>query len=135
MIKYNVNEEKRTVVAYFDGEKDRHSEAMHLFKNCMSLDAYFALSRDPEDRFVDKYPDELIGKAKAAPEDTFDVEVGKRIARNRLLKKHAELWIKGLTILRDIVEEDRIQQLANINKKIAYFERQAEKFNKAGEEA
>lgn len=85
MINYSVNREKKTVVAYFDGGKD-------YWYDCLSeLGEHIA-----QCSLVDVGPivDSIVGniqhfygKAKLHPDDTWDEEIGKKVARERLIKK------------------------------------------------
>ena len=96
MIKYAVNEDKRTVVAYFDEDIENM-----LFDFCRELSEVFNDYNSRNGRFVkmelcgedniakkiQKRFGKFVGKAKCHPDDTSDVEEGKLVARDRLLYK------------------------------------------------
>lgn len=85
MINYSVNKEKNTIVAYFEGGKDYWGDCLTEIGDNVA-----------QSSLVDAFPivDNIVsgiknfyGKAKLHPDDTWDEEVGKRIARERLIKK------------------------------------------------
>ena len=101
MIKYFVNEEKRTVVAKFEntfvltdkGVWEKYI-ANHICKTINKtkggIDLYLN-DRNIYYKFIEdaiKQNDSCYGIAKCADTDTFDVEKGKEIAKKRLLKKY-----------------------------------------------
>lgn len=84
MIEYNVI--GNNVYARFAGdESDSHRLVCDIFKNKnLSADCKNKIAR-----YADKLTEHrLIGVAKCSPEDEFDLETGKRIARARLFKKY-----------------------------------------------
>lgn len=101
MIKYFVNEEKKTVVAKFEntsvltdnGVWEKYI-ANHICKTISKtkggIDLYLS-DRNIYYKFIEdaiKQNDSCYGIAKCAGTDTFDVEKGKDIAKKRLLKKY-----------------------------------------------
>ena len=101
MIKYFVNEEKRTVVAKFEntfvltdkGVWEKYI-ANHICKTISKtkggIDLYLN-DRNIYYKFIEdaiKQNNSYYGIAKCADTDTFDVEKGKDIAKKRLLKKY-----------------------------------------------
>ena len=84
MIEYSVV--GNNVYARFAGdEPDSHRLVCGIFKNKnLSAD-----HKNKIERYADKLTEHrLIGVAKCSPEDEFDLETGKRIARARLLKRY-----------------------------------------------
>ena len=84
MIEYNVVGNK--VYARFAGdEPDSYQLVYDIFKNKdLSVDY-----KDKVGRYADKLTEHgLVGVAKCSPEDEFDLETGKRIAKARLLQKY-----------------------------------------------
>lgn len=77
-IEYFVDEEKRTVVAKVSGV---HRELFQI------LSKYGTDSKVSWDRILNIYPDTYRAIAKCAPEDKWDEETGKQIAKNRLITK------------------------------------------------
>lgn len=82
-IEYYINEEKRTVVCRMTNCK---YDVLKIFRKMGILyinnsDYKFSL-----DNFY--MNDSYIGKAKCAESDTWDVEIGKKIARKRMLQKY-----------------------------------------------
>lgn len=96
MIKYEVNEAKRTVVAHFDEDTRKR-----LSNFCRELAELFGDYNIKNGKFVEmgicgeynlakkiqKGFGKFVGKAKCHPDDTFNVEKGKLVARDRLLYK------------------------------------------------
>ena len=101
MIKYFVNEEKRTVVAKFENTSVLTDKgvwkkyiANHICKTISKtkggIDLYLN-DRNIYYKFIEdaiNKNDSCYGIAKCADTDTFDVEKGKDIAKKRLLKKY-----------------------------------------------
>jgi nitrogenase subunit NifH len=101
MIKYFVNEEKKTVVAKFEttyvltdkGVWEKYI-ANHICKTISKTKDGIDLCLNDKNifyKFIEdaiKQNDSCYGIAKCADTDTFDVEKGKEIAKKRLLKKY-----------------------------------------------
>ena len=81
MIKYFINKENGVVVAKFDDEQTDLMQASRAFRtNVFDISlSYFIknLMMNPS-----------IGKAVCSNEDMFDEEIGKKIARNKLLLQY-----------------------------------------------
>ncbi len=101
MIKYFVNEEKKTVVAKFEDNygntgKDIWEKYIvnHICKTISKTKGGINLclsDRNIYYKFIEdaiKQNDSCYGIAKCADTDTFDIEKGKEIAKKRLLKKY-----------------------------------------------
>ena len=101
MIKYFINEEKRTIVAKFENTSVLTDNgvwgkyiANHICKTISKtkggLDLYLN-DKNIYYKFIEdaiKQNDSCCGIARCADTDTFDVEKGKEIAKKRLLKKY-----------------------------------------------
>lgn len=81
-IRYVVNEEKRTVVAVID---NCAGDALSAIRK-MTTNGVFAYAP----LFTNKYDidDTFVGMAKCNPEDVWDADVGKELARKRVISKH-----------------------------------------------
>ena len=101
MIKYFVNEEKKTVVAKFentfvltDNGVWKKYIANHICKTISKTKCGIYLYLTDKNiyyKFIEdaiKQNDSCYGIAKCADTDTFDIENGKEIAKKRLLKKY-----------------------------------------------
>lgn len=117
MIKYIVNKEKRTVVAMIEFGKNEET-----FVN--SPDIYIDLSwalfhlkksegiiYDRKNTLIKKekmyFPRYMSAKAKCNPEDEWDEEYGKQLARQRLVEKIHNYRSNSYKIIMDKVEEIR----------------------------
>lgn len=86
MLKYVVNEEKRTVVAIIDNVSDDFKKL--LFKK---FNHEYLISVMYDKMIYDKkynYKNKIIGIAKCHPNDTWDVEKGKQIAKYKAMIAH-----------------------------------------------
>ena len=96
MVKYLINEKKGIVTAWFeDGGLSKRelmeNELYGMLRNrCNNTRLYLLLySSDVVEQFMDRYSDDrsFVGIAQCSPADTFDKEVGKKIAFDRLREK------------------------------------------------
>lgn len=92
-IKYNIDAEKGIVAAYFISDfTDIASELSFKIDKFVGRDKHsdtFSIClRDYKVAKKKLRGYKFVGVAKCAPEDEFDEEVGKRIARERLLKQY-----------------------------------------------
>ena len=78
-IKYAVNEKKREVVAYTKGTS---GDAVRAVLRRLPERIYF------DGAYKGLMPDEFRITVKCDPEDVFDAEVGKKLARKRLLDNY-----------------------------------------------
>lgn len=84
-IRYEVNEEKRTVVAVItDTYYDAILMADKMFKNT-PFRTDFGYSHHMRKYYI---KDTYVGIAKCNPDDEWDEEVGKELARQRVLRAH-----------------------------------------------
>lgn len=83
-VKYNVNKEKRTVVAYIEGTAEMFVD--FLYKNDAPIPSkeWFW---DGDGFSTGKMPNHFSAKAVCSPDDEWDEELGKRIAFDRLKNK------------------------------------------------
>ena len=101
MIKYFVNEEKKTVVAKFENSSVLTDKgvwgkyiANHVCKTISKTKGginLYLTDRNIYYKFIEdaiKQNDSCYGIARCADTDTFDIEKGKDIAKKRLLKKY-----------------------------------------------
>ena len=83
-MKFFVNEEKRTVVAIVD-------KCLSDFRNRISKNPFFEILCVADDYKGGEWTfmnESYKGIAKCHPNDVFDVEIGKEIAKNRALRKY-----------------------------------------------
>lgn len=115
MIKYNVNEEKGTVVAYFDGGKQYIENCIYDRMYKLTEHNYIfsgIIEKIIRGEFVGLDSSYFVGKSKVNFDagDKFDLDIGKIMAHDRLLNKYHKL-------------EKRIANkiIDNINKRCAYM--------------
>lgn len=103
MVKYLINEKKGIVTAWFeDGDLSKRdlmeAELYAMIRNrCNNTRLYLVLyGSDIVKQFMDRYSDDrsFVGIAQCSPEDTFDKEVGKKIAFDRLREKEHRMISK-----------------------------------------
>ena len=95
-IKYYVNEDKKVVVAKMN---DTAYDALNLIaaKRGHLLLGYITRSRSSKPY---KMKDSYVARARCHEDDTFDVEIGKELAKNRVLFKYYEDLTKVLQKIR-----------------------------------
>lgn len=121
MIKYNVDEKNRAVVAYFEGGITYWYDC--LYRKARKTDHYHMLdSRIVSDIIADNLDNlngALFGMAKASGTDEWNEETGKDVARAKLLRKYYNTEIRILKKMRDLIEShakishDNIQNVIN----------------------
>ena len=103
MVKYLINEKKGIVTAWFeDGDLSKRdlmeAELYAMIRNrCNNTRLYLVLyGSDIVEQFMGRYSDDrsFVGIAQCSPEDTFDKEVGKKIAFDRLREKEHQMISK-----------------------------------------
>ena len=95
MILYNVNKEKRVVVARFDtnGMTDHHYWRGNLRRELdrLTTNNAFYFFNEVENRIIEaglaRADKRFVGVAKCSPEDEWNEEIGKALAKKRLLWK------------------------------------------------
>lgn len=121
MIKYNVDKNNRTIVAYFEGGITYwYSCLLHKATktdNCCMLDDQI-ISNIVLDNLMN-LNGVLFGMAKASETDYWNEETGKDVARAKLLRKYYNTEIRILKKMRDLIESyakishDNIQNVIN----------------------
>lgn len=118
MIKYIVNKEKRTVVAMIKFV-DEDGDSIPTFKNSEFIfdDLWSVLKRIKHDgntfcnreyrKKVNKmfFPNHIVAKAKCSPDDEWNEEFGKELARKRLVEKIHNYRSNSYKIIADMVKE------------------------------
>lgn len=90
-IEYIINKEKRTVVAIMKGcRHDAYEDIIKTLHN-NNITTFATQSFWELEYFIS---DTYRGKAHCSEEDTWDEEIGKRIARSRMLKKYYKAKIR-----------------------------------------
>lgn len=114
MVKYLINEKKGIVTAWFDdgGLSKRElmeNELYGMIRNrCNNDRLYLVLySSDVVEQFMNRYSDDrsFVGIAQCSPEDTFDKEVGKKIAFDRLREKERRMINKFTFFVMDWLDQ------------------------------
>ncbi len=109
MVKIHVNEKQKVVVA--------------VLEDCR-LDAYNQLERSiPFDYFPDSLlsdetsdmPETIKAVARCHPDDKFDVEVGKKIAVDKVMVKYTNSYNKALTRVQTKIGK-LVNQIENLKK-------------------
>ena len=104
MIKYTVN--NNTVIAEFSRDWIDTLVEYYLkntyIANSVFVDAVYDYMLKVESDGLKPY-----GEAKCSPDDVFDVEIGKHIARTRLINKYNRVVAGINRILLKLVESDR----------------------------
>jgi hypothetical protein len=112
MIKYNVNYEKKTVTAYFEGDKKYWVNSLMnmVYKITNGTDAiYYTCDISP---IVSQY--QLNATVKCHPSDTFNEELGKELAKEKLNEKFNRCKIQILKM----IANDNLKQFNIINERI-----------------
>ena len=113
MIEYIINKEKRTIVAMI-----KFYNRTECFKNSNIIfdDIYIALKHIKGDDYLyDKtyftknakmyFPDHITAKAKCNPDDEWDEEFGKELARKRLVEKIHNYRSNSYMIIGDMISD------------------------------
>lgn len=112
MIKYNVNYEKKTVTAYFEGGRKYWVDSLMnmVYKIIDGTESYYYTS----DIFpiVSQY--QLNATVKCHPSDTFNEELGKELAKEKLNEKFNRCKIQVLKM----IANDNLKQFNIINERI-----------------
>lgn len=96
---YLIDEENRTVTAKIPVKNMIESSEYDCHK--YKLSPYYTWKKGKE------YPNSYFtGVAKCAPEDTFDVEIGKRIATARMFQKYYRTKLNGLREMAEELDKD-----------------------------
>ena len=111
-IEYIINEEKRTVVAIM---RDCKNDACRLFARDVEK-IYGTEFWYPLHSLDYKINDTYRGKAHCSEDDAWDVEEGKRIARNRMLFKYYRARYKAL----EKIYEDWGKVFSSLGDRVSY---------------
>ena len=113
MIKYIVNEEKRTIVAVI--EFDKMQETFKYSENILDrMDDILACLKGNRNGYTKNYwkkyskmffPQYMSAKAKCSPEDEWDEDYGKALARMRLVEKIHNYRSNSYKIISDLNKE------------------------------
>ena len=115
MIEYSINKEKRTVVAFikFGYEKNTFKDSRWIFDSI--YDALIALQhkeyREKHNKTYCKlyskmtFPSVMSAKAKCSPEDEWDEEYGKQLARQRLVEKIKRYSSNSYCVIANLANE------------------------------
>ena len=112
MIKYNVNYEKKTVTAYFEGGKRYWVDSLMnmVYKIIDGTESYYYESDISP--IVRQY--QLSATVKCHPSDTFYEELGKELAKEKLNEKFNRCKIQVLKM----IAEDNLKRFNIINDRI-----------------
>lgn len=115
MIKYNVNEEKGTVVAYFDGGKE-YIENCIYDRMCKLTNYNYAIGMIIARETVGLDPSYFVGKSKVNFDagDKFDLEIGKIMAHDRLLNKYHKLEKLIADKIIKLVKREAIEKITRL---------------------
>lgn len=115
MIKYIINKKKRTVVAMikFNSGQETFKDSDIIYENICQ--AFTRLERNKFNRtekfYYNSYkmffPISMSAKAKCNPDDKWDEEYGKQLARQRLVDKIRKYRSNSYKIIADLIEEMR----------------------------
>lgn len=117
MIIYNVNKEKGVIVARFEGGRDYWEESLQdmvnniTSKSWMSVPYYIVTN-------AMKNVEDFTGRAILNPEDEWDEEYGKNLAKKRLLYKFNCVKINVLSKMKQFVTQEYDNTIARIDKKL-----------------
>jgi hypothetical protein len=114
MIKYNVDYDNKSVTAYFEGGRKYWNICLSkmVFNITYDLDFDFPASSIIS-KIVVNYP--LSATVKCHPNDTFDVEIGKQLAKEKLKNRFNKCKIRVLKTLADY----SIKEFTQLNNRIA----------------
>ena len=116
MIEYNINKEKRTVAAFI--KFDEYENDRECFENSLGVydDLSWTIARLKKNGFVFSkkhernknkmiFPMCMSAKAKCSPEDEWDENYGKALARERLVNKIHNYRSNSYKIIGDMIAE------------------------------
>lgn len=112
MIKYNVNHEKKTITAYFQGGNRYWVDSLINMVNKItdSTESYYYIGDISP--IVNQY--QLSATVKCHPSDTFNEELGKELAKEKLNEKFNRCKIQVLKM----IANDNLKQFNIINERI-----------------
>lgn len=112
MIKYIVNKEKRIVVAIIEFEKNEETfvNSSYIYDDLnwalhrLKKDGGFVINKNSKEEKM-FFPHYMSAKAKCNPEDEWNEEYGKQLARQRLVEKIHNYRSNSYKIIADKIEE------------------------------
>ena len=115
MIEYIVNKEKNTIVAMikFGDKKETFKNSFYVYDDiCWAFTRLEKNNFNETEKFKQNYdkmffPKVMSAKAKCNPEDEWDEEYGKQLARQRLVEKIKKYRSNSYKIITDLIEEMR----------------------------
>ena len=113
MINYNVDEKNGIVEATISGCEN---DVINSVNKALRAAGFCKLNVD-----CLKIPDSFKAKAKCHPEDTFDVEVGKALAKQRLLDKYHGARVKAFGRCDNMAEAVQVVLDKAIQKSLNHF--------------
>ena len=116
MVKYGIDKNRHVVIAmYTNGELDVRDSLDHMINKILDCNSIVVIDIDI-DKILDKYENQgrftLYGIARCHEEDTWDVEKGKKIARERLNRK--------FHVLKNDILHELLNRLDNVYKHTAH---------------
>lgn len=121
MVKYTIDETKRVVVAEMTGcEMDVHHRLKKRINGLMDITSVSSKS------IISK---SYRATAKCHPDDTFDPEVGKAIAKNRLLNKYNEACIKACKRVEDEIHRLQVGAYDVLDSQMNHMLKNFKKYN------
>ena len=118
MILYEINKDKRVVIARFEGGQEEM--ATSLGRMCLNILSSTYISNSLAWQIVDNilisYP-KFIGKAVCHEDDEWDEEKGKALAKERLLQKWYKIKSEVLERLEDYVIQNYKWTLERVQKR------------------
>ena len=112
MIKYIINKEKRTIAAVIDFEDftKTFKDADWIFDNLYEVLEYFSRRNMYNKKYHElkkkmRFPKYMSAKAKCSPEDEWNEDYGKALARMRLVEKIKKYRSDSYKIISDLNKE------------------------------
>lgn len=106
MIRYEIDTEKRTVTAKLTGCKLNVVNALNRKFGGAIVAENTKLYKDA------LMQDEFTGVARCHPDDTFDVDFGRKLAKQRMMLKHHKAKLRAL----EAVQKDFVRMIAVVVK-------------------
>jgi len=112
MIKYIINKEKRTIAAVIDFENSTKTfkDADWIFNNLYEALGYLSHREMYNKKYYElekkmRFPKYMSAKAKCSPEDEWNEDYGKALARMRLVEKIKKYRSDSYKIISDLNKE------------------------------
>lgn len=113
MIKYNVNYDKRTITAYFEGGRDYWADSLidMADKIIFGCNFNFYNPRDIKNIIADYQMGAVV---KCHPNDNFDEELGKELAKKKLNERFNRCKIRVLKY----ISNEALKSFTQLNERI-----------------